>query len=68
MTLIERLGMILIIPIILYTMFIYIPVSVYAEAECLRKGYPEYRVSVGLERYCMNLDGSITVTVDKQGD
>ena len=49
-----------------YFMFVFGPVSIYAEAECLRKGYPEYRVSVGLERYCMTLDGSVTVQVDKQ--
>jgi len=51
-----------------YTFFIWTPVSIYTEAECLREGYPEHRVSVGLERYCMTLDGTITVRVDKQGD
>ena len=49
-----------------YTMIIWMPVNVYNEAKCLEKGYPEHRVSVGLERYCMNLDGTITVSVDKQ--
>lgn len=52
--------------ILIGTMFIYLPVVLYTEAECLRKGYPEARVSIGLERYCMNLNGSITVQVDKQ--
>lgn len=52
----------------LYAMFVYTPVSIYTEAECLRKGYPKHAVSVGLERYCMNLDGSVTVKVDHQGD
>lgn len=50
-----------------YAIFIYTPVALYAEAKCLTKGYPESRVSVGLEQYCMTLDGTITVKVDKQG-
>ena len=49
-----------------YMFLIFIPVKLYTQAECLREGYPEYRVSIGLERYCMNLDGTITVKVDKQ--
>ena len=39
-----------------YAIFIYMPVTIYTESECLREGYPEYRFSVGLERYCMTLD------------
>ena len=45
---------------------IYLPVQLYTDAECLREGYPESRITVGMERYCMNLDGSVTVRVDKQ--
>lgn len=41
------------------------PTSLYAEAECLAAGYPKHQVSVGLERYCMNLEGTITVSVKK---
>ena len=48
-----------------YVLFIYTPVTLYAEAECLRAGYPKAYVSVGLERYCSNLDGAVTVKVDK---
>ena len=48
------------------SVFIYAPVRLYTEAECLAKGYPKYAVSVGLERYCVNLDGSVTVKVDHQ--
>ena len=47
-----------------YTMFVWTPVSLYYEAKCLEKGYPESRVSVGLVGYCMNLDGTVTVKVD----
>jgi hypothetical protein len=48
-----------------YTIFVWAPVYLYAEAKCLEKGYPKANVSVGLSRYCMNLDGSVTVKVDK---
>lgn len=65
----EKLLIAAVTPIALfavYCIFVYVPVTIYTEAECLREGYPEYRVSVGLERYCMTLDGAITVKVDKQ--
>jgi len=51
----------------LYLMFFILPVTMYTDAECLRNGYPHSSVSVGLERYCMNLDGSVTVKVDHMG-
>ena len=50
---------------VLYSMFVIMPVVMYTEAECLRNGYPHANVTVGLERYCMNLDGSVTVKVEK---
>ena len=50
-----------------YLIFVAIPVMMYTEAECLRNGYPKYAVSIGLERYCMNLEGTVTVRVDKAG-
>ena len=68
----NRLSILIIAPLAaftlfaIYVLFIMIPVLMYTEAECLREGYPEYRVSIGLERYCMTLDGVITVKVDKQ--
>lgn len=46
---------------------VFVPVQMYTQAECLRNGYPKYAVTVGLERYCMNLQGTITVRVDKAG-
>jgi hypothetical protein len=52
---------------LLYVLAAIIPVSMYTEAECLRNGYPKSAVTVGLERYCMNLDGSVTVKVEKAG-
>jgi len=69
MILIEKIILAVVTPavlLILYCAFIIPPVAIYTEAECLRKGYPEYRVSLGLERYCITLDGAITVKVDNQ--
>lgn len=48
-----------------YAILVWAPVYLYSEAKCLEKGYPKTKVSVGLSRYCMNLDGSVTVKVDK---
>ena len=49
----------------IYAVFFIVPVLMYTEAECLRNGYPKSSVTVGLERYCMNLQGTVTVRVDK---
>jgi len=49
-----------------YVLFIFLPVSIYTEAECLRNGYPNHYVSIGLERYCSNLEGAVTVRIKKQ--
>jgi len=46
-----------------YSLFIWLPVNVVNEAECLRAGYPSYRTSVLLEKYCIGIGelGSINV-------
>ena len=49
-----------------FLFFVWAPVMMYAEAECLRTGYPKAYVTVGLERYCSTLDGAVTVRVTKQ--
>lgn len=51
--------------VFLWLMFVMVPVMIYTEAECLRNGYPKYHVSIGLERYCSNFDGAVTVKVDR---
>ncbi len=51
---------------VVYTTFVIVPVIFYTEAECLRNGYPRSRVTIGLERYCLTLDGAVTVKVTKQ--
>ncbi len=69
MSIVEK---ILIVPLavfalfVAYVFFIYTPVDMYTEAECLRNGYPKHSTTVGLERYCISLDGAVTVTVDHQ--
>lgn len=49
----------------LYLLFVWVPVAAFTEAVCLRAGYPKYHVAVTLERYCSNLEGSVTIRVDK---
>lgn len=49
-----------------YLMFVLMPVALYADAACLRAGYPRSQVTIGLERYCTTLDGAVTVRVTKQ--
>jgi hypothetical protein len=55
----------LVILLFLYALFIWAPYNMYADSACLNKGYPDYRVTIGLEVYCLNLDGSVTVNVEK---
>ena len=49
----------------LYLIFVIFPVAFYADAKCLKAGYPVAHVTVGLEIYCSNLTGTVTVKVDK---
>lgn len=53
------------IPMLFYLMFVLLPVSAYTGVECLEQGYPKYTVDILLNRYCMNLEGTVTVSVDK---
>ncbi len=54
----------LIITFMGYLLFIAMPVILTTEATCLRAGYPKARVSVFLERYCITLEGNVSVRVD----
>jgi hypothetical protein len=49
----------------LYAVFVWTPVSLWAEAKCLSRGYPKTNVTIGLQVYCLNLDGTVTVRVEK---
>jgi len=51
---------------VVYVIFVVVPVEIYTTGECLEKGYPRSAVSFGLNRYCMNLEGSVTVKVEAQ--
>ena len=54
------------IPIMgVFMLFVYMPVSVYTEGQCLEAGYPKSAVAWNLKRYCMNLEGTLTVRVEK---
>ena len=53
------------IAFMLYALFILMPVSALADAECKAKGYPKAEVTYNLRRYCMNLDGSVTVKLEE---
>lgn len=69
MNTVEKIVFTLIAPIflmIIYMMLVMVPVQAYTEAECLRNGYPKAHVTIGLERYCSNFDGAVTVRVTKQ--
>lgn len=48
---------------VLYAVIVYTPVSILAEDACLSKGYPKSYVTYDLDRYCMNLEGTVTVKV-----
>ena len=50
---------------ILYSILIWVPVNIYTDAKCLQLGYPEYRVTIGLEKYCLNYVGDVTMKVKK---
>ena len=48
-----------------YLMFVILPVQLHTASTCLRQGYPQAQVTIGLERYCVTMEGA-TVKVEKQ--
>ena len=62
---IDRLAIVFVLLMIL-VVAVYLPVMLKTEAECLRQGFPKYSVSVGLESYCLNLQGVVTTVVVPQ--
>ena len=46
-------------------LFVWVPAQMINEVKCLESGYPETRTTWKLDGYCLTLDGSVTVTVDK---
>lgn len=57
--------MLLMLLAMLFTLFVYAPVLLNAQAQCLEKGYPRSEVTWNLKKYCMNLEGTVTVRVDE---
>lgn len=55
----------LIIAAVMIIAFItYVPFGMHTKAECLSAGYPKAKVSIWLERYCVNLDGDVFRLID----
>jgi hypothetical protein len=50
----------------LVLLFVFVPVGLHAQRACLEAGFPKSDVTYNLDIYCMNLDGSVTVRVQKQ--
>ena len=48
--------------------FVYAPRAFYIESKCLESGYPKAAVDWKLRGYCMNLEGTVTVSVQRVGE
>jgi hypothetical protein len=49
-----------------YLILVMLPVAMFAERECLAAGYPRAHVTFMLERYCITMDGAVTLRVDRK--
>ena len=49
-------------------LFVYGPRIFYVESKCLESGYPKAAVDWKLRGYCMNLEGTVTVSVQRVGE
>ena len=54
------------ITIVAYLALVLIPITFYTEVDCLQQGYPEHRVTIDLDRYCIGLEGAVVPVVIKQ--
>jgi len=50
---------------VLFVLLVVVPVRAYTEAKCLEAGYPKAYVTYNFKRYCSNLQGSVTVKVER---
>lgn len=48
-----------------WLILVMLPVSLRANANCLEAGYPKATVTWNLKAYCMNMQGAVTVRVDR---
>ena len=57
------LALFVVVPAIVF--IVYVPYGLHVEQKCLSSGYPKSTVTWNLEGYCLNLEGTVTVKVDK---
>jgi hypothetical protein len=50
---------------LVFVLLVVVPIKEYTKAECLEAGYPRSYVTYNFKRYCANLQGSVTVKVEK---
>lgn len=48
-----------------YLIFVMLPLNALAEEKCLEAGYPKATVTWNYKRYCMNLEGTVTVKIEQ---
>ena len=52
---------------VLFALLVYVVgVCLHTQNDCLKQGYPEYKVSVTLDRYCLDIEGAVTTKVERQ--
>lgn len=45
-----------------YVLVWYVPTALYTEAKCLKNGWKDYRVSIGLQKYCVREENEYEIT------
>lgn len=59
-------GIFLILGLVMvWMLFVMMPVILYADMKCAEAGYPKSKVTINLQRYCMTLDGEVTIKMEK---
>ena len=54
----SRLAVNLAILFMAYLVIIVVPVTIYHEHQCIKKGYPKSYTTFTMEGYCMGIEGS----------
>lgn len=55
----------LLVGMMFFILFVIFPVSMWAQSECAKQGFPKSMVTWNLDTYCMNLDGAVTTKMEK---
>lgn len=64
MNLVEKIGAgvaVLVVTFVLYAIFVWLPINIWAETKCLRYGWSGTRVTVGLQCYCVREEGAYDI-------